>query len=412
MENHAATAPLTDTVTPTEAPKSGRVRVHSTYIEWTGRRSRVAGLRLSIRTLIFAVMTVGSGMGLYWNFAPWAEHGAVSFAGPGKASSTIGAFSADRQFLALAYSDKSVRIFETQTGAAVLTLPAHRAAIEQLYFSADGKRLLTSTADDSVCVWDLADGKPVLEMKDLVLLGGFSPDGLNLLVRPTRTTHKATGPQEYQESALVNVMDISTAGCRPIPNTEHANTATFSASGRKVVVAQRDGTLRMVDLDGRVIANELGETVAGFSPDGLSLLSGMLNGQGASIIDVTRGKITHTIAGHAGGRLYSARYSPNGQSIVTSGSDGKAKVWDAATCELTATLDVGPHILSQPGAAFIDNSHVLIPQTNGTATIWIKRRPEYQAGIVMLPELWAMILFFVATLWSSARDQTERLRRS
>ncbi len=411
MENRSATSSVADTAAPAEptvvpAAKSGRVRVHSTYIELSSRRSRVGGLRLSLRTLLLAVLAVGSAMGLYWNYAPWAEHGGVTYSGSGLFPS-MGEYSADNRYLALAYSDKSVRIFEAQSGTLLLTLQAQRAAIEQIHFSPDGKRLLTSTADDTVSVFDAANGNLLLEMKDLTLLGGFSPDSLSVLVRTTRTTRNARGSQEYHESPLVSVFDVSTALYRPIPNSERASLASFSASGRKVVIAQRDGTLRMIDLDGRILSDELGESFVGNSPDGLSMLAGMLNGQGASIIDVTSGKIVRTLAGHTG-RIYSARYSPNGQSVVTSGSDGKVRVWDASTGELNATLDCGPKILARPGVTFVDNTHVLIPQTNGTATVWIKRRPEYQAGMVMLPELWALILFFAATLWSVAKDQGER----
>jgi WD40 repeat protein len=71
---------------------------------------------------------------------------------------------------------------------------------------------------------------------------------------------------------------------------------------------------------------------------------------------------------HAGSPLYTAALSPTGSEVLTAGSDGVARVWDAASGRQLLSIRVGG-VLS--GAAFSrDGRELLTASPEGGATIW------------------------------------------
>lgn len=102
-----------------------------------------------------------------------------------KASSDLGltalAVSPDGAFVATAhgYAETFIRIWSSD-GKLVTTLPGHTSWIGELNFSADGKRLLSAAADQTLRIWDTKQWKETQVLRghnDEVHAGAFSPDG-------------------------------------------------------------------------------------------------------------------------------------------------------------------------------------------------------------------------------------------
>src|SRR5262249_23490554 len=73
------------------------------------------------------------------------------------------AFSPDGRRLASASMDRTVKLWDVQTGKEALTLRGHLDSVRSVAFSRDGRQLVSATIDQTVRIWDAApvtDGDP------------------------------------------------------------------------------------------------------------------------------------------------------------------------------------------------------------------------------------------------------------
>ena len=75
---------------------------------------------------------------------------------------------------------------------------------------------------------------------------------------------------------------------------------------------------------------------ADFSPDGAKVITASSD-HSARIWDAKTGAVLATLGGHTEG-VRSASFSPDGTRVVTASRDGSAKIWDANTGALLKTL--------------------------------------------------------------------------
>ena len=61
-----------------------------------------------------------------------------------------------------ASADKSIKVFDVNTGNVVRTLAGHTAAVKAVAVTKDGTKLISGSDDKTVRVWNVADGKPLL----------------------------------------------------------------------------------------------------------------------------------------------------------------------------------------------------------------------------------------------------------
>jgi WD40 repeat protein len=90
------------------------------------------------------------------------------------------AFSPDGRRVVTASSDKTARVWETDTGKPVGPPLQHQNFVNSAAFSPDGRRVVTASSDNTARVWETDTGKPVgapLQHQNAVNSAAFSPDG-------------------------------------------------------------------------------------------------------------------------------------------------------------------------------------------------------------------------------------------
>jgi RNA polymerase sigma factor (sigma-70 family) len=327
-------------------------------------------------------------------------------------------FTKDSRTLITAGDDRTIRLWDRQTGKEVRRLTGHAGVVTALALSPEGKTLASASRDQTVILWDLATGKErrrctghqgdvwsVVFSRDgkLVLSGGqdrtvrvwdvrtarevrrlvgskggisslaLSPDGKTLA-----TASSESAGREWLDPA-VRLWDVETGKeVRQLTGQDSAvRSLAFSPDGQTLAIAtsaldqggSRVPIIRLWSLLTRkerqrwVIQGSEVRQVA-FSPDGKTLaviVSSMLRTDLAPnftvrLLDPDTGKETRQL-GRCFFRLSCLAFAPDGKTLAAGGSNKVVALWETATGK--PLLDEGNHQHSVTSLAFAPGGRIL-----------------------------------------------------
>jgi WD40 repeat protein/serine/threonine protein kinase len=260
-------------------------------------------------------------------------------------------FSPDGTRLASASSDRTVKVWDAQTGQQALTLK-HRGIVTSVCFSPDGKRLASGSADrfgtppkpGEVKVWDARTGQELLTLQGHtgeVSSVCFSPDGKRL-ASASASGIGSDNPFDPVKPGEVKVWEAQT-GRQALTlegHTDSVYSVCFSPDGTRLASASHDQMVKVWDArTGQHLLLLKGHTdpviSVAFSPDGKRLASASWN-QTVKIWETQRGQELLSLQG-AGTQVC---FSPDGQRLASARNDQTVKVWDAR---------MGPEVLPLKG---------------------------------------------------------------
>ncbi|MFB7288726.1 nSTAND1 domain-containing NTPase [Actinacidiphila glaucinigra] len=273
------------------------------------------------------------------------------------------AFSPDGRTLATGSFDRTVRLWDVATRKIRSTLTGHTNAVVSVAFSHDGRTLATGSHDRTARLWDVATGKARSTLTghtDTVYSVAFSPDDRTL----------ATGSFD----STARLWDVATGKRRTTltGHTDAVGSVAFSPDGRTLATASADGTARLWDAatgKTRITFELTGSQVysVAFSPDGRTLATGN-DDQTVRLWDVTTRKIRSTLTGHTNA-VVSVAFSPDGRTLATSSPDGTARLWDMTTRKIRSTLT--GHTNTASSVAFSPDGRTLATSSlDQTVRLW------------------------------------------
>ncbi|PYH66040.1 WD40 repeat-like protein [Aspergillus vadensis CBS 113365] len=245
------------------------------------------------------------------------------------------AFSGDDQLLLLASGsfDRTIKLWDTATGALKHTLEGHSGTVYSVAFSGDGQLLASGFFDKSIKLWDTATGafKHTLESHSgMVYSVAFSGDGQLL----------ASGSYDR----TIKLWDTATGALKHILEGHFSiiYSVVFSGDSQLLASGSDDRTIKLWDTATGVLKHTLkghSSTVYSvvFSGDGQLLASGS-DDDTIKLWDTATGALKHTLEGHSS-TVYSVIFSGDGQLLASGSDDDTIKLWDAATGALKHTLE-------------------------------------------------------------------------
>ena len=232
--------------------------------------------------------------------------------------------------LSLLLAKEAVRISHTTVAEKILreslvsfhdshrraALIGHAEALRCASFSFGGNRIVTTSEDKSVRVWDASTGKQLFELDKesrhgkIVYSAYFSPDNSRIV------TASEDGTARIWDTASGKMLFTLTGHLTSV------RSAAFNRNGDRIVTASEDKTVKVWDV-----------------------------ATGKQLFELDK-ESQHK------GIVYSAYFSPSGDRILSSGGDKKVKVWDATTGRMI--FELAEHDDSVRGAAFSPNGDFIL----------------------------------------------------
>lgn len=245
------------------------------------------------------------------------------------------AISPDGTHIALAYSDRRIRLFDAHHPTTPPTIfDAQSGPITQLAFSSDGTRLLSGSTDRAVHLWTRTQASPVhiFRAGGAITAVQFSPDGASLLYAAD------DGQAHLQRRAGERWTAIALRGHR-----DAIRDARFLSDGKRVLTISDDYGARLWGID-----DVLDPKTVWWTPSRPQHITLSREGayaaaaQGSDVLLWTRatGHVT-PLRGHREAVVYAA-FSPDSLQLVTVGNDYRALIWKTADGRQLRDIAVEP----------------------------------------------------------------------
>ncbi|MEW6735542.1 MAG: protein kinase [Acidobacteriota bacterium] len=286
----------------------------------------------------------------------------VSFVGHSR--EVIGAqFSPDGMRIVTTSRDKTVRIWEVVSGKLLVTLNGYKGGEIAACFSPDGTRIITTNSNQVVEIWDSTNGRWLNSLaghKSTIYDIQLSSDGTRV------ATANGDGTANVWDVASGKLL-FALEGHR---NSIHA--IAFSRNGKLIATASNDSTAKIWDAANGILLVSLAghkSTVSTvhFSNDNTRIVT-VGDDNTARVWDISNGSMLNILKGHRG-LIKDVEFSSDDKRVVTAGSDNTARIWDTTNGQLLAVLE--GHSESINTVRFSpDGTRVATASDDHTVKIW------------------------------------------
>jgi WD40 repeat protein len=221
--------------------------------------------------------------------------------------------------------DRTVRIWDAETGAQLACLTGHVCAVVGVAFDPTGKRIVSGSVDCTMRIWDAETGSQLacLIGHEREVVGvAFDPSGTRITSGSSDGTVRMWDAESGIELACLSGHEGPVSG------------VAFSPDGRRIVSGSVDRTVRIWDAaNGSQLACLRGHedmvNCVAYSPDGYRIASGSYD-RTVRIWDAETGSELACLTGHEH-KVASVGFDSTGKRVVSGSYDHTVRIWDTRT---------------------------------------------------------------------------------
>ncbi|MCU0546208.1 MAG: NB-ARC domain-containing protein [Oscillatoriaceae cyanobacterium Prado104] len=281
--------------------------------------------------------------------------------------------------LASGSNDKTVKLWDWQTGDLIRSLAGHTDFIYALNFSADGQILASGSTDSTVRLWQVNTGQCCQILQghaDWVFAVAFQPPFNSPLSKGAQREILVSGSAD----CTLKLWNCQTGQCLKTltGHTDKIFGIDFSSDGQIIASASADRTIRLWDFaTGDCITVLDGHTnrvySVAFSPDGNTLASASTD-RTIKLWDWATEACLKTFIGHTNW-VFSVAFSKDGQTLASASHDGTVRRWDVKSGQCIGVYEGHSHLVSS--VAFSpDGEAIASGSQDQTVRIWNAKTGE------------------------------------
>jgi small GTP-binding protein len=273
------------------------------------------------------------------------------------------AFSPDGKRALSGTDDRTLRLWDVETGSCLRLLQRHTGTIWSIAWSPDQRRALTSADDNTLRLWDVEAGHclRVLEgHKDIVATVAWSLDRNQAL----------SGSRDR----TLRLWDLETGSCLRVLEGHNAGVwdLVWSPDQHHALSGSNDTTVRLWDVDTggclRVLEGHTDVVLSvAWSPDQRSVLSGSMD-RTLRLWDMETGLCLRVLEGHLG-EVRSVVWSIDQRLALSGAADRTVRLWDMETGRCLRVLE--SHVDAVRSVVWsTDQRHALSGDQRGGICAW------------------------------------------
>ncbi|ETO15679.1 WD repeat-containing protein [Reticulomyxa filosa] len=231
-------------------------------------------------------------------------------------------FSADGHKIVSASFDKTIRIWNIESGKQLQIFYGHTAVIYSVRFSTDGNSIISCAGDGTIRLWHINTNTEIMTFKsdfNEICDVNFSQNGKYIV--------------SCSRDNIIQLWDIKSRKeiKQLLGHTNEVWSIEFSPYDEMILSASKDTTINLWDMQSgeklkQFQGHSAGVIHAKFSPDGHFIASCSVDNT-IRIWNIQTGKEWKIFKGHTDA-VYDIKYFPDGQTIVSCSRDKTIRLWN------------------------------------------------------------------------------------